>query len=98
MKAKDTTPIVCPKCGNTSHDKGTGRGITHCYLEWRIAPVVGVDDADVVLVDFDNGESVDVANEVVTTMTNTPNVEPDLRHLFCNRCDWCWHDPRPFDD
>lgn len=91
---KNTTPVACPKCGNTSHDKGLKGGITHCTLEWRITPVIGVREGEVIL-DYDNSDIVDVENGVATTMTNTPNATTDLEHLFCHRCEWNWYDPRP---
>lgn len=96
MSTNDTPlpPLLCPKCENTSHDRGPRGGITRCYLVWRVMRVTGAEGEEVV-VDYNDSDHVDISNSVVTTMTNVPNETPDLEHLMCHRCHWCWHDPRP---
>lgn len=78
-------PYVCPNCGNTTEQKG----ITHCFLEWRIAPVHGEQNGTV-YVRWDEQEGADCQEE--TTMKNVPNVTPDMEHFFCNACNWNWFD------
>lgn len=84
-------PLSCPRCGNTTEQEG----ITHCYLEWRIVPVCGVDKSnDEIVLDYDANEGTDIDPNDHTTMTNVPNHAADLQHLFCNKCGWNWFDPR----
>lgn len=82
------TPYACPKCGNTSSQKG----ITHCYIEGRIAPVKGFKDGTV-YVDFLEQEGAEVDEKDRHTALNTPNETADLEHYHCNACGWNWFDP-----
>ena len=71
---------VCPHCGNTED-------ITHCFLEWRISPVVGK-KGDKVQVDWSSQEGTDF--DTKGSLENIPNIKPDFDHLFCAKCGWNW--------
>lgn len=85
-------PLHCPHCGNASTN-----GISHCYIEWNVTPVMGVLD-DAIVVDARKQVRSSISPEVVTTMTDTPNQTPDLSHLYCHKCGWCWVDERDMID
>jgi len=74
--------LVCPRCQHN--------GVAHCYLEWRVHPVIGR-KGDTILIESDS-ESVDIDNDSHTTMTNVPNIEADLSHYSCDSCSFAWHD------
>ena len=88
-----TEPLVCPRCGNTSHQDG----ITHAWLEWVTAPVVGVHDNKIAVrwADFEGG---DLTEEDKAQVENVPNVKPDLEHFHCDRCNFNWFDQRETTD
>ncbi len=88
-------PLVCPKCGHTSHAPAArGGGITYCFLQWVVVPVDGV-AFDKIVVSYDNEDALDAGDDgEVLTCSNVPAAEADLSHYFCLNCEWKWHDSR----
>ena len=86
-KPTSLAPFACPKCGNTTAQKG----ISHAWIEWRVAEVLGSHDGKPVVNFMDNeGESIGDNSTENFTCRDVPNVKPDLSHFHCNACRWNW--------
>jgi hypothetical protein len=86
MKQPTTlAPFACPKCGNTTAQKG----ISHAWIEWRVAGVLGSHDGKPV-VNFQDNEGESIGPGERFTRENVPNDVPDLSHFHCNACSWNW--------
>jgi hypothetical protein len=90
-KKAELLPFVCPKCGSS-------KGITQCYLEWRVNDVVGITKEHDIIIEWQSSESRDVNPNHKITVEFVPNVKPDLEHFHCSKCQWNWVDNRNCED
>lgn len=80
-------PLVCPKCGNDSSQKG----ILFAQLEWNISPVIGVRKGEI-CIDSNRGNIENIDSLDKATVTNRPNATNDCAHYHCNACNWNWYE------
>jgi hypothetical protein len=96
LPAYAVAPLICPHCGNSSEwekDNPKKRGITYCYLDWRLVPVAGADPSQIYC-DFEDSDFAGVEESDGVRSDRITSPEADLSHYHCNACSNSFYDAR----